>query len=793
MKPRQLRGPGLRVRRGPGPFQTQWRELALAQEQVIKLLAVTTRAQRASRNFRHSTSHSVPRTPQTLRTFRHCNPQAQTQTQIQTQTEFAPDTDFVLDTYFQPSDTYFQTLLIQKSLTCLRLLLAYFSYLLLLILVAPHIAAVSMSSSSSANKRTSMGRPGSGLRSQSERPSPKEGDTSTESVPTPATGAEKALPSAAKWRDPPPMVDSDSNHSYKPDGVGVEVPVQVEGKARISDKDFDAFLSAPDGRKGYMPQPVPKTQPPQQAPAASLGVPAVYVRQPLPSPGMPGSPFFSGSNISDFLEAWEYFCEDFQLSDEDRIRRISRYFGADLRDYVETLKDYVLRDWSGLKRVLLREFRDRDERQQSQTIGFLEQFAGEDQWTEENLRFYCQQFRASGSPLLKSGELNDYGVSRLFLMGMKRDLRHRTIRHAKINIEDPSSFDFGHFLNVAGQIAKTSNFDYFLKASDRARSGVDELIKRTRVPATQRVLLPQAADPIVPPVVRATAPAASDPRLDQVIRGMEKLSVHMGQLATQQQPLPQYASPPPPPPVQDWTSHQFGQQPSGPRANARQPYTQRPPGYASRGSAGNVGTTGELTGPGPGVASGPPAGSQRQPDPLKCFLCKGPHFKSQCPRIGEIDQWIDFGDRYAILWADDHTPYEHDYNSRMLPIDFIKEEGPARAARNAGGTQGRVYPETGHESGQDSRIHQSSTRGALVIDSISDQDSDSEYDTVSGNLGRYEETTYRVAPAEFDLEGYAASQDNRRSRGRPPKQQLPQQPQHGSQRGDHQGGHQGGR
>ena len=140
-------------------------------------------------------------------------------------------------------------------------------------------------------------------------------------------------------------------------------------------------------------------------------------------------------------------------------------------------------------------------------------------------------------------------------MGMKRDLRHRIIRHAKINIEDPSFFDFGHLLNVAGQIAKTSNFDRFLKASDRARSGVDELIKRTRVPTTQRVPLPQAADPTVPPVVRATAPAASDPRLDQVIRGMEKLSVYMGQLITQQQPLPQYAFPPPLPLVQNWISH----------------------------------------------------------------------------------------------------------------------------------------------------------------------------------------------------------------------------------------------
>ena len=59
---------------------------------------------------------------------------------------------------------------------------------------------------------------------------------------------------------------------------------------------------------------------------------------------MPESPFFSGSNISDFFEAWEYFCEDFQLLNENRIKRISRYFGADFRDYMEILKNYIFRD-----------------------------------------------------------------------------------------------------------------------------------------------------------------------------------------------------------------------------------------------------------------------------------------------------------------------------------------------------------------------------------------------------------------------------------------------------------------
>ena len=37
---------------------------------------------------------------------------------------------------------------------------------------------------------------------------------------------------------------------------------------------------------------------------------------------MPESPFFFNNNISDFFEIWEYFCKDFQLLDENRIKYI---------------------------------------------------------------------------------------------------------------------------------------------------------------------------------------------------------------------------------------------------------------------------------------------------------------------------------------------------------------------------------------------------------------------------------------------------------------------------------------
>ena len=37
--------------------------------------------------------------------------------------------------------------------------------------------------------------------------------------------------------------------------------MQIKGKIYIFDKDFNAFFSAPDRRKKYIPQSIPKTQP----------------------------------------------------------------------------------------------------------------------------------------------------------------------------------------------------------------------------------------------------------------------------------------------------------------------------------------------------------------------------------------------------------------------------------------------------------------------------------------------------------------------------------------------------
>ena len=51
---------------------------------------------------------------------------------------------------------------------------------------------------------------------------------------------------------------------------------------------------------------------------------APYVT-PMPYPGAPGSLFFEGANISEFLERFENMCDDYRMSTSEKIRRLPWY------------------------------------------------------------------------------------------------------------------------------------------------------------------------------------------------------------------------------------------------------------------------------------------------------------------------------------------------------------------------------------------------------------------------------------------------------------------------------------
>ena len=129
-------------------------------------------------------------------------------------------------------------------------------------------------------------------------------------------------------------------------------------------------------------------------PAESLDTPChrTVTLVPPPKPGTPGAPFFTGKNVSEFIKTWENMCEDYRLSAADQHRKLPRYCDRLIRFKVETLPEYKAKDWQGLKKAMLKEYRKDDAEQQMETVSFLEAYKNLKRSDDKDMKIYYQRF-----------------------------------------------------------------------------------------------------------------------------------------------------------------------------------------------------------------------------------------------------------------------------------------------------------------------------------------------------------------------------------------------------------------
>ncbi len=57
-------------------------------------------------------------------------------------------------------------------------------------------------------------------------------------------------------------------------------------------------------------------------------------------PGTPGIFYFEGVNISEFIECFKNMCDDYQVKDENKIKRVLRYCMQVIGQFVKGMKKY---------------------------------------------------------------------------------------------------------------------------------------------------------------------------------------------------------------------------------------------------------------------------------------------------------------------------------------------------------------------------------------------------------------------------------------------------------------------
>ena len=84
----------------------------------------------------------------------------------------------------------------------------------------------------------------------------------------------------------------------------------------------------------------------------------------IPLPGTPDTLYFEEVNISEFIEYFENICDDYQVRDENKIKRVPRYYTQVIGQFVKGIKKYQDEDWNKLKKELKKEYRVDDVTQQ---------------------------------------------------------------------------------------------------------------------------------------------------------------------------------------------------------------------------------------------------------------------------------------------------------------------------------------------------------------------------------------------------------------------------------------------
>ena len=162
----------------------------------------------------------------------------------------------------------------------------------------------------------------------------------------------------------------------------------------------------------------------------------------MPQPGTPGTPFFQGKNVSEFLSRYEDMCEDYHVGNNERIRRLPRYCDMLIGQTIESLPDFVERRWTQLSKVMKKEYKAGDSIQQVNSRPFLESYKDKVRTSDDDVRNFCRKFGAISKALISQEKLDIYTRNQWFMQGLPADIREELFFRRGVDFDDNVMKDF---------------------------------------------------------------------------------------------------------------------------------------------------------------------------------------------------------------------------------------------------------------------------------------------------------------------------------------------------------------
>jgi len=433
-------------------------------------------------------------------------------------------------------------------------------------------------------------------------------------------GAEKGEESKQPVEPQSSPEPGDAIPTPTPATSGADDPQQKE------DKGHEVHLPVPGEAVG----PPPPTGPPMERDK-------VYVMaQPMPAPGTPGTPYFTGQNVSQFIEQYERLCVRHHVTDNEKHQGLPEYCDYWIGTWIRSLPEFAIGNWMELVRKLRTDYRGSDYFRQVETVEFLEAYVLQCRNNPpSSIREYCRQFTLISQKVTEAGNLENRERGYWFARGLPFEYRRHAMTKTGADPDRRESFNF-HLLRRAVEDRLNSH-----EGADRLsimnpeEQGLRQLVGQFR--DQQPAVTSQRDAALRPPVVSQLGESAStrrttqetDPELEKLTDQLRKLNLGTVELAGVASSMP-FLDRIRQDPIRytqllnraSMRQEQMGPQPALNNNRPQPPYEGAPR---------------ERYEPGSGRYRGPGNFGAYQAQAQTCYGCGGSHrFIDQCPQLQEL-------------------------------------------------------------------------------------------------------------------------------------------------------------
>ena len=188
--------------------------------------------------------------------------------------------------------------------------------------------------------------------------------------------------------------------------------------------------------------------------------------------------YFEEKNMTDFLERYKDFCDDYELNQIDWFCKLSRYCNKIIDDSIKTMIEYINFNWQELKKTMKKKYKKNDTDQQLNSWIFLKIFKNKSCIMKNDLKLYSQQYKSISHLLIKCKQINEYIRCCWFVKSLSFILSEKIIWKCALDSEDLSFMNFKKvsdviviYCNSVKALLKFSimikNFDDFSKLMNK--------------------------------------------------------------------------------------------------------------------------------------------------------------------------------------------------------------------------------------------------------------------------------------------------------------------------------------